>query len=236
MELSSYLQNGTSNFSNLLFKYYRKIDLTEQEMMMYMQIWMFQEQNNQFPDMNEIASYMTINVQEAYGLIQSLMTKKAIKLESNVDKNGRQADSYNLSLIFSLIDQAIAIESQKNKQNQSEQEISQLMQTFEQEFGRMLTPIERETVNYWLYDDKYPVELIMLALKEAVLNQAYSLKYMDRVLLSWERKNLRSKQQVLEELNRRKKSISEHDKTHMQQSQVQKPRVPLYNWLDPNNQ
>ena len=39
-------------------------------------------------------------------------------------------------------------------------------------------------------------ELIRLALREAVLNQAYSLKYIDRILLAWERKNITTKEQV----------------------------------------
>ena len=38
-------------------------------------------------------------------------------------------------------------------------------------------------------------ELIRLALR-AVLNQAYSLKYIDRILLAWERKNITTKEQV----------------------------------------
>jgi len=44
--------------------------------------------------------------------------------------------------------------------------------------------------------------LIQLALKEAVLSQAYSLKYMDRILLSWERKNLKTAAQVQREKER----------------------------------
>ena len=45
-----------------------------------------------------------------------------------------------------------------------------------------------EMIKQWQTEDGYPDDLIQLALKEAVLNQAFSLKYMDRILLSWERK------------------------------------------------
>lgn len=70
---------------------------------------------------------------------------------------------------------------------------------FEQEFGRSLSPIELDTLNMWLDDHDYAPELIQMALKEAVLNQVYSLKYIDRILLSWEKKNITTKAQVLEE-------------------------------------
>ena len=36
--------------------------------------------------------------------------------------------------------------------------------------------------------DHYQPEILKLALREAVLNQAYSFNYVDRILLSWERK------------------------------------------------
>ncbi len=36
-------------------------------------------------------------------------------------------------------------------------------------------------IGQWLNTDHYSPELIRLALREAVLNQAYSLKYIDRI-------------------------------------------------------
>ena len=51
--------------------------------------------------------------------------------------------------------------------------------------------------------------MIQFALREAVLNQAYSLNYIDRILLSWERKNITSKEQVEEEQKRRKTVYAE---------------------------
>lgn len=77
-----------------------------------------------------------------------------------------------------------------------EDEIKQLYQGFEKEFGRPLSPIELEMIGQWLNTDHYSPELIRLALREAVLNQAYSLKYIDRILLAWERKNITTKEQV----------------------------------------
>ena len=38
--------------------------------------------------------------------------------------------------------------------------------------------------------------MIVLALQEAVLNQAWNLKYMDRILRSWEKQHVTTPQQV----------------------------------------
>lgn len=63
-----------------------------------------------------------------------------------------------------------------------------MYQLFEQEFGRPLSSIEFQRIGQWLEEDHYQPEILKLALREAVLNQAYSFNYVDRILLSWERK------------------------------------------------
>lgn len=64
-----------------------------------------------------------------------------------------------------------------------------MYQLFEQEFGRPLSSIEFQRIGQWLEEDHYQPEILKLALREAVLNQAYSFNYVDRILLSWERKS-----------------------------------------------
>lgn len=82
-----------------------------------------------------------------------------------------------------------------------------MYQLFEQEFGRPLSSIEFQRIGQWLEEDHYQPEILKLALREAVLNQAYSFNYVDRILLSWERKNLRTKQQVEEDQNEENSSF-----------------------------
>ena len=41
-----------------------------------------------------------------------------------------------------------------------------------------------------------------MALREAVLSQAYSLKYVDRILLNWQRHNLKTSSEVQKFLQR----------------------------------
>ncbi len=65
-----------------------------------------------------------------------------------------------------------------------------------------------------------------LALREAVLNQAYSFNYVDRILLSWERKNLRTKQQVEEDQKRRKQQLLQRE-VEQPTHQEELPKVSL---------
>lgn len=57
-----------------------------------------------------------------------------------------------------------------------EQKTKELYQLFEKDFGRHLSPIENEAISAWITTDEYELDIIQLALREAVLNQAYSLE------------------------------------------------------------
>jgi DnaD/phage-associated family protein len=66
----------------------------------------------------------------------------------------------------------------------------------EKEFGRPLSPMEIEQVQEW--ERKHATDVILHALKIAVLNGVYNFKYINTILMSWEKANLQTIHQVLE--------------------------------------
>ncbi len=71
-----------------------------------------------------------------------------------------------------------------------------LFTIFEKEFGRPLSPMECETISGWVDQDKYPEELILLALKESVFAGKIHFRYIDRILLEWARNRVKNAQDV----------------------------------------
>jgi DNA replication protein len=67
---------------------------------------------------------------------------------------------------------------------------------FEQEFARPITPMEYETITSWLDRDRYPLELIELALREAVFAGKLRFNYIDRILLEWSRNRVFTAEQA----------------------------------------
>ena len=61
-----------------------------------------------------------------------------------------------------------------------------------------------------------------------MLNQVYSLNYVDRILLSWERKNIRTSSQVKEEQQKRKRQMMQKE----EKTTKALPKVSLHNWLE----
>lgn len=111
-----------------------------------------------------------------------------------------------------------------------EQKAKELYQLFEKEFGRPMSPIENESIGKWIAEDNYDLDVIRLALRESVLNQAYSLRYIDRILLEWERKGIKSKQQAEKAIVSRRNA-----KVAKQQPEPEEelPSISLHNWLNP---
>ena len=231
LSIKDFLNADMTTVSNLLLTYYKKIGMSDREFLFYLQLLNYNQAGNPFPDLGIIADTMDIPVDELFQTLQQLIDKGFISIETNINQRGQQEDRYDLSLIYERLSGFLDQQNQKEVAVTKENEISQLYQTFETEFGRPLSPIEYETIQNWLTVDKYELELLQLALREAVLNQAYSLKYIDRILLAWERKNLTSKAQVQEDQKKRMVKIEEKQQV-VEEEEL--PHIPLYNWLNPN--
>ncbi|MDH6427749.1 DnaD domain-containing protein [Paenibacillus sp. FSL R5-0887] len=76
------------------------------------------------------------------------------------------------------------------------EESRNLFSIFEKEFGRPLSPMECETISSWVDQDRYPEELILLALKESVFAGKVHFRYIDRILLEWARNRVKNAQDV----------------------------------------
>lgn len=76
------------------------------------------------------------------------------------------------------------------------EESRNLFSIFEKEFGRPLSPMECETISSWVDQDRYPEELILLALKESVFAGKLHFRYIDRILLEWARNRVKNAQDV----------------------------------------
>lgn len=69
---------------------------------------------------------------------------------------------------------------------------------FEEEFGRPLSALECDQLRTWLSNDGYPEWMIVEALRESVLANKYSFRYIDRVLFDWQRNRVQSRQDLEE--------------------------------------
>lgn len=183
---------GTTSINNLILLHLQDLEMSSDEFLLYCNLKMFQEQQVFFPSTQQLMTNTGFSEGQIYQLVQIMIQKHFIKIDSQTVKGQKYQDYYDLSPIY----QVLLGEQLNSRTSANLNDIQTLFQKIEVEFGRPLSPIEQQTIQAWIVDDHYSVPLIMLALKEAVLNQAYSLKYMDRILLNWEKNNIKTPEQL----------------------------------------
>lgn len=194
------VNGGYTTLPNLLLQHFKDLNMTGDEFTLYLALTSFKQQGIDFPSAQQLGMMLGLSEEQVFQELHQLIEKKLIAIQTTAaTAQQRQQDRYDLQPVYSRLQLILKQAAAEDKQNQRQAAQQDLFKQIEVEFGRMLSPIEIETVNAWLKQDHYNTELIELALREAVLNQVYSLKYMDRILLSWEKKNITSKAQVQRE-------------------------------------
>ncbi|MFV9510648.1 DnaD domain protein [Tepidibacillus sp. LV47] len=227
-------QEGSTAISNLLLSHYKELGLSDQEMMLIIHLLYFQEKGNLFPAVSELEKRMTLNTEEIMRLLQRLVRQNYIRIDEKKDEITEiLSEAYNLTPLYQKFIHWLIYQHQKQqmqtKQHEKEKEVINIFQIFEQEFGRPLSPMEIEMINTWIDQDHYSTELIHYALKEAVFSNKLSFRYIDRILFEWQRKNLKTIDQIkLHIKNFREKQ------TNYKYNKEKKdyPEFEFYNWLE----
>ena len=101
----------------------------------------------------------------------------------------------------------------------------------------ILSPMETEMISMWLDQDGHSPEVIRRALKEAVLSQKLSLRYIDRILFEWKKNNVKTPEDAEKLSHNFRKNIIPKNTDHQpmkKETDQSSPtsNVPFYNWLD----
>ena len=226
-----FLKAGNTTIANLLLHNYRYLGMNEQEFVLFLQLESRIQAGNFFPPIKEIARDMKCETAEIYQLLHRMFEKKLLQIKSITDAAGKKQDVYNFDLLYEKLFYLMQQRQEQQALQTSQTNQTQVFQAIEQEFGRTLSPIELETIEQWFSEDHYSPAIVLLALKEAVLSQAYSLKYIDRVLLSWERQNIKTAVDV-QRLKTRQRHLRLSKKTQPTDLS-NKPKIPLKKWANP---
>lgn len=205
-------KEGFTVISNSLLRYYPILKLSEIETMLLLQLEAFKQANNFFPSDNELSERMNLSPVEISQIIQDLIDKEIIELGQKRDKEGRITNFYDLNLLYQKLDKIIDENDANNddqfnltsdvEEKRKVNPLQELVRQFEIEFGRLLSPIEKQEIAAWLNIDHYNPEIVKLALREAILAQVYNFKYVDRILLNWQRHGLNTPDQIKNFLQR----------------------------------
>lgn len=143
---------------------------------------------------SQIAEKIGKNVTEVNQAI-SRLTEKGLLQYRTIELNGEIEVIFDATLALERLDQLF--EKQVPNQVQSApNDLKSLVDTFQQELGRLLSPFEIEDLEKSLKEDGTSADLIKEALREAVLNGKPNWKYIQAILRNWRHEGIRSVAQV----------------------------------------
>ena len=143
---------------------------------------------------SQIAEKISKNVTEVNQVI-SRLTEKGLLQYRTIELNGEIEVIFDATLALERLDQLF--EKQAPNQVQSApNDLKSLVDTFQQELGRLLSPFEIEDLEKSLNEDGTSADLIKEALREAVLNGKPNWKYIQAILRNWRHEGIKSVAQV----------------------------------------
>lgn len=214
---ADFFQQGSTSIPNLLLKYYKKIGLTDMELILIIHLLRFKcEENNPFPAAEYLSTYMASDATIIQGILNGLMEKDILSQVHYYDEISEEAKSaYAYDSLFERISDIWARDKMKElqkvrrtiKKNHEkvvndianvnlEKYFTQVHKSFEREFGRLLSPMEIEQIQAWLAEDKHNPDIIMEALRRAVLMGKHNFKYIDTILLEWKKNNIQTSEDI----------------------------------------
>ena len=175
------------DFRFLLLENYKKLKISENQLAIIMMIDHLIEHGDQFVTADLLSLKMSLDIKEIDRLLADLLTRGLMEYTT---VNGKTVTSLN-PLKEKLYREFQISVSKENEAKNSETISNQLNNVFEQfqnELGRSLSPIEVSTIREWV-SMGYTDEVIIDALKEAINQGKKSIKSVDKILLTWAKRD-----------------------------------------------
>ncbi len=224
------LEERVLTIPSFLFRYYRKIGLTDIECMIILHLYTFIQEGKTFPTYEEISRRMMLSEEHCSQILASLLQRNYIEIDKGYSEDGIYLEKYSLEPLWSRLLDEYIMDGLKEEKKEEEEEEGKIFTIFEEEFGRPLSPIECETLGMWMDQDGQSPALIKQALKEAVLAGKLSFRYIDRILFEWKKNGIKTVEQA-ERYSRQFRTIQKKQQANTPEEK-KRSAVPFYNWLE----
>ncbi|WJP96835.1 DnaD domain-containing protein [Macrococcus bovicus] len=203
---------------HILLKDYRHLNINETELVVLLKLMQFD--GKEMPGFKELADEMSLMTEQVAAQIQGLIQKDLIAI--HVDHSHQQ---YSEIISLEPLDRQLQARYQVQTVSH-ELSFNTLFERFEVAFSRPLTPIEMQTLNHWLDSDHHSLDIIQAALDEAVSHDKLSFKYIDRILLNWQKRNVKTIDDS--------KTVSNDFKTGRKMTKTIE-NFPVFDWVNGEN-
>ena len=197
-------------FKRQLFKIVADYNLSINELLLLIYFMNLDIPTLNVPEIKKETLLSEKSILESFSLLSS-KGLLAIKMEKG--KDGKVTEVLDLSNLYKAMVSEINLNIKKKTE-------SNILEIFEKEFSRTLSPMEYEMINAWI-SSGMDEEMIIGALKEATFNGVSNLRYIDRIIYEWGKKGFKNMNDVKAHMENRNKK-----------SKKDEPVLFDYNWLE----
>ncbi|MBQ3297383.1 MAG: DnaD domain protein [Bacilli bacterium] len=202
-KLINTLKKGNIVIPLYLIQNYKKLNINLEEFIFL--IYLYNIGDKCLFDPNKFAEDLALDTKEVMNYInvlsdKGLITVKTLKTDKDLIEEHILLDNFYDKLSLLVMEEV----------NDSDKKETDIYEVIQKEFGRTLGTIEIEIINAWL-DNNISEELINEALKEAVFNGVFNLKYIDKILYEWGKDGVKTIKDVEERRKKRNKKKEESD-------------------------
>ena len=226
--LVKYINAGQTSVSNILLHHYHDLGMSTAQLIVYLEFKSYLDRGIVDPDIRQIAKHLQTDENQVFNLLHRMMSNKLVVQQMRKLADGKEDAFWDFSPLINKLatfnEQEAAQQEDLNSSNQRKTTFNKI----EAEVGRPLSPMEMQIVNDWIDRDHYKAAIIDLALKQAVMNNALSLQYMDRILRNWSRQGLKSVRDV-QEHERQFEERKSNNYSRQSGKKLQGPKIPIFN-------
>lgn len=197
-KLSDVVKSGNIVIPLYIYKDFPKFNIDYETFIFLMYLY---SKGNKIPfDINKLSEEFSCDIKKIMEFISKLQDNKLIEIKViKNDKNIMEEFIY-LDFFYDKISLDIVNEDDSKESKNEKDEIFEML---EKDVGLQLSFIEVEIVKAWNYD----IDVIKEAIKEAIKNNVASIRYIDKVLYTWDKKGYKT----LKDVENNRKSFREKE-------------------------
>lgn len=199
MSFLEQFKSGNLVIPSALLFHYKDIFSNADEFLVWQFYYLQQSTANEDLTIGQIAQAINKSVTDVNRMISNLVSQELLDMKT-ITVADEIETIFDASPVFAKLDQL----TQVTKSSEDEEDVSEnnsmkdLVNDFERELGRFLSPFELEDLDKSLREDKTDPDLIREALKEAVFNGKTNWKYIQAILRNWRSEGISTLRQVEE--------------------------------------
>ncbi|NLV29071.1 MAG: DnaD domain protein [Erysipelotrichaceae bacterium] len=195
------------DFRFLLLDNYKKLKISEKELVTLFMIDHFITLGNPFVTADLLSLKMSLDVKEIDKTLVALLTRGFIEYIAQGKKTITTLNPLKVKL-YREFQISLTKEDEAQSSKEVEKELNNIFEEFSKLLGRVLAPVEISKIREWV-SYGYSDEMIINSLKEALSKGKKSLRSVDKILLVWSTRDDRENEGVSLKSEEWNKSLEE---------------------------